>query len=77
MTVNGNSDTAITNSTGALCMLGEENGATSNCVIGAVTAIINYDASDEQAKALCESLKADLRTVCFQEAEEHHKSLQT
>ena len=55
-----------------LCMVGQDHEAQSNCVIGAVRNFIHYYASDEQAKALCESLDgADLRAVCFQEAEEH------
>ncbi len=56
-----------------LCMVGQDHEAHSNCVIGAVRATINYYASDEQAKALCESLEADLRTGCLKETEGHYK----
>jgi hypothetical protein len=41
-----------------------------NCVIGAVRAIINYYHGEEQAKALCESLEADLRAGCLQAVED-------
>ena len=66
-------DVAKAESTHRLCMVDEDHEARSNCVIGAVRAISNYYASDEQAKALCETFEANLRTVCFQTAEEHYK----
>jgi hypothetical protein len=66
-------DVAKAEATRRLCMLGADHEARSNCVIGAVRAIINYYNSDVQAKALCETFEADLRTMCFQEAEEHYK----
>jgi hypothetical protein len=65
-------DEAKAEATRKLCMVGQDHEARSNCVIGAVRDFIHYYASDEQAKVLCESLDADLRTVCFQEAEEHY-----
>jgi hypothetical protein len=46
--------------------------ARSNCVIGAVRNIIHYYNSDEQAKALCEVLEADLRTVCLRRSEDEN-----
>jgi len=54
-------------------MVGEDNEAHSNCVIGAVRAIINYYNSDEQAKELCESFEADLRTLCLKTVEEYYE----
>jgi hypothetical protein len=66
-------DAAKAEATRKLCMVGQDHEARSNCVTGAVRDFIHYYASDEQAKGLCESLDADLRTACFQEAEEHYK----
>jgi hypothetical protein len=55
--------------TGERCMLGEDHEARSNCVKGAVKHSISYYQSDEQAKALCESLSAGLRSACIKTAE--------
>jgi hypothetical protein len=55
-----------------LCMLGEDNEARSNCVMGAVRNFIHYYNGDEQAKALCESLDANLRTVCLRRSEDEN-----
>ncbi len=66
------SDAAETNSTSRLCMMSEGYEARSNCVIGAVGSSIRYYQSDARARALCESFEdADLRSLCFQEAEKH------
>ncbi len=54
-------------------MLGEDHEAQTNCLDGAVKGFIYHYNSDQQAKALCESLNADLRTVCLQKAEEYYK----
>jgi hypothetical protein len=56
-----------------LCVVDEDHEARSNCVTGAVRAIINYYASDEQVRVLCKTFEADLRAVCFQTAQEHYK----
>ena len=53
-----------------LCTLGEDQEARSNCVIGAAGGFVLYYESDEQAKAFCESVEADLRALCLQTAEE-------
>ncbi len=54
-------------------MLGEDYEAQSNCVMGAVRAFISYYHSDLAGKGLCESLAADLRTVCLQTAKDHYQ----
>ncbi len=71
------SDAAITNSTGMLCMLGEVDEARSNCVVGAVEHFIRHYHSDEQAKTLCGTFEADLRTLCLETAEDYYESFQT
>ena len=53
-------------------MLGQDHEARSNCVMGAVRNFIYYYNSDEQSKALCESLDADLRTVCLKRSEDEN-----
>ena len=58
-------------------MLGENYEVRSNCVAGAVQYFIRHYYGTVQAKTFCESLPADLRAVCFNEAEEHYRSLQT
>jgi hypothetical protein len=63
-------EVAKTESTRKLCMLGKDYEARSNCAWGAVRAIINYYHGEEQAKALCESLEADLRAACLQAVED-------
>lgn len=59
------------------CMLGEDYEARSNCVEGAVMDFISYYSDDTQAKELCESLDADLRTGCLQTAEDFYKVVDT
>ena len=59
--------------TKATCMLGEDEEARSNCVEGAVLDFISYYSDDKQAKELCESLDADLRTECLGTAEEYYR----
>ncbi len=54
------------------CMLGEDYDARANCLIGAVTHSIAFYQSDERARALCGSVEADLRDVCFKTAEEFY-----
>lgn len=63
------SEAAETNSTGALCALGEDEEARSNCVAGAVGIFIRYYHDDARARALCESLEAGPRAVCFRAGE--------
>jgi hypothetical protein len=53
-------------------MLGEDDEAHSNCVMGAVRNFIHYYNNDEQAKALCESLDADLRALCLKRSEDEN-----
>jgi hypothetical protein len=65
-------DAARAKATRELCMVGQDNEARSNCVMGAVRNLIHYYNSDEQAKALCESLDADLRTVCLRRSEDEN-----
>ncbi len=66
-------DVAQNNSTGLLCMLGEDREARSNCVVGAVRHFILHYQSDTEARALCESFDADLRAVCLREGEEFYR----
>ena len=55
-----------------ICMLGEDYDARSNCLIGAVGHSVAFYQSDEQARALCGSVEADLRDVCLRAAEEFY-----
>ena len=59
------------------CMLGGDYEARSNCVVGVVRDFISYYSDDTQAKEFCESLDADLRDLCLQEAEEFYKIFET
>ncbi len=72
----GISDMLINGSTRNLCMLGGEHEARFNCVVGAVEYFIRHYYSDAQARAFCEFLGADLRTMCLQAAEEYYQTLQ-
>lgn len=69
-------ESAKAEATRKLCMVGEDNEARSNCVTGAVRNFIHYYADDEQARALCESFKADLRALCLRASEEYYSSFQ-
>ena len=69
--------TADVEKTRDICMLGEDYEARSNCVIGVVRDFISYYSDDTQAKEFCESLDADLRDLCLQEAEEFYKIFET
>lgn len=68
-----NSDVAKTKEN---CMLGKDDEARSNCVIGAVKDFISYYHDDTQAKEFCDSLDADLRDVCSKTAEDYYKNFQ-
>ena len=70
------SDAAMTNSTGMLCRLGEDDEARSNCVVGAVEHFIRHYHGDEQAKELCESFEAGLRALCIRTSEVYYRSFQ-
>ncbi len=59
--------------TKALCMLGQNYEARSNCVIGAAENFTAHYESDTQAKALCETFPGRLRTVCLGAVEEYYK----
>ncbi len=72
----GTSGAPINGSTRNLCTLGKGYEAQSNCVIGAAEYFIRDSYSDAQAKGFCESLGADLRAMCLQEAEEYYQTLQ-
>jgi hypothetical protein len=63
-------DATRARATRKLCMVGQDNEARSNCVVGAVRNLIHYYNSDVQAKALCETLEADLHTVCLSRSED-------
>lgn len=55
------------------CMLGEDDEARSNCVVGAVKDFVSYYHSDTQAKEFCESLDRDLRETCLETGEEYYE----
>ncbi len=57
------------------CMLGEDDEARLNCVIGAAKDFVSYYHSDTQAKEFCESLDRDLRETCLQTGEEYYETL--
>ncbi len=72
----GSGDVTISESTRTLCMLGEDYEARSNCVVGAVEYFIRDRYDDTLARAFCDTLGADLRAGCLQEAEEYYRGLQ-
>jgi hypothetical protein len=51
--------------TAPLCLLGQDEEAQSNCVVGAVRAMINNYFSDTQARAFCADLTVRLQPVCL------------
>jgi hypothetical protein len=51
--------------TRATCMLGKSHDARSNCVIGAAKTFVSNYQDYTQAKALCESVDAELRAACL------------
>jgi hypothetical protein len=59
----GNSDSTVTATVGT-CMLGQNEDAQSNCIIGAVKDFISYYHSTVQANTLCNALKPSLQTIC-------------
>lgn len=62
-------------STKAVCDLGTNFEAKSNCIIGAVKDFISYHHSDLEAKNLCHSLdNPDLRSICLNTAENYYQS---
>jgi hypothetical protein len=65
-------EAARARATRELCLVGQDDEARSNCVIGAVRNFIHYYNNDEQAKALCEILETDLRTVCLRRSEDEN-----
>ncbi len=67
----------INEATRTLCTLGEDQEAQFNCVVGAVDYFIRDSYNDTRAKAFCEYLGPDLRTVCLREAEEYYRSLRS
>ena len=60
--------------TKASCMLGPDERAQSNCVIGAVKDFISYHHSDVQANAFCESLAPNLKQTCLDTGAAYYKS---
>ncbi len=60
--------------TKASCELGQNAEAQQNCIIGAVKDFISYYHSDKQGLALCQSLSADLNSVCTETARTYYKS---
>lgn len=73
----GTSDLSINEATRSLCALGEDQEAQFNCAVGAVNYFIRDSYNDTRAKAFCEYLGPDLRTVCLREAEEYYRSLRS
>lgn len=55
------------------CLLGKDETAQSNCVIGAVKDFISYHHSDVQAKVLCASLPEKLSEICFSTAKSYYQ----
>ena len=47
------------------CLLGPDERAQSNCVVGAVKDFISYHHSDVQAKGFCNLLKENLKNLCL------------
>lgn len=56
------------------CLLGPDDRAQSNCVVGAVKDFISYHHSDVQAKTFCNSLDENLKDICLSTAESYYVS---
>jgi hypothetical protein len=65
-------ETAKADSARKLCMLGEDNEARSNCVMGVVETTIRDYHGYARAKAFCESLDMDLRVLCLKTSEDEN-----
>ncbi len=50
--------------TTASCMLGQDQEAQSNCIVGAVKDFVSYFHNDQQAEALCQQLNEALKPTC-------------
>ena len=59
----------------AACMIGAGFEARSNCVIGAARTFVSYYSDDEEAKALCLSVKPKLQPACLTATEEYYATL--
>ncbi len=59
----GNSSSTV-GPTVSSCMLGQNDDAKQNCIVGAVKDFISYYHSDKQANSLCEALPTDLQSNC-------------
>ena len=60
--------------TKSYCLLGPNDRAQSNCIIGAVKDFISYHHSDVQAKAFCNSLSENLKNVCLSTGEVYYRT---
>ena len=56
------------------CLLGLDDRAQSNCVVGAVKDFISYHHSDVQAKNFCNSLNENLKSICLNTGEVYYRT---
>jgi len=59
--------------TRATCMLGKSYDARSNCVIGAAKTFVSNYQDYARAKALCQSVDADIRAACLKAVNDYKK----
>lgn len=60
--------------TKSYCLLGSDERAQSNCIIGAVKDFISYHHSDVQATAFCNSLEKGLKNICLSTSEAYYRT---
>jgi len=60
--------------TKAVCMLGKDQFAQENCVIGAVKDFVSFHHSDKQAGQFCDILKPSLATTCHSVAASYYST---
>ncbi len=61
--------------TRAVCLLGQDEREKSNCIVGAVKDFISYYHSNREARELCETLPAELQSICISTAEDYYRLL--
>ena len=60
--------------TKSYCLLGPDERAKLNCVIGAVKDFISYHHSDVEANSFCNSLDENLKNICLSTSEVYYRS---
>ncbi len=57
-----------------ICLMGPDDHAKTQCIVGAVKDFVSYHHSDREAKALCETLPETIRPACLSTTESYYQS---